>query len=706
MVFPSDNDIRRLISMKESDCSFFVLAVYSFIEAYMKSQMKSAGLAVTEQANFGDICKSYRELFQSRFGRFTQNERDFLKEMRKRKVETNKVRHEFASLSLEEARCAVKNLLSFYNIVDVKIKEKFQPLEAFLQEWTGRNPPSNSAMELLEANQRIRELGVQLRELMELSQEYQDFKVEFHKLEKKCQLAELERKDSEEKASAYRQQLQEYTRLQEEAQEKYGQYEEYISKLQRMITYTRTRNDFERSLLRLTAEQQEAVDRIRFKKDYLVKGSAGTGKSLMLLKTMEKLLAQDQGDLLFVTFTKSLVKYNAYVASLMEMGLSENDIKTADSFFISIMEKIFPGQGVIYQPTFQGKYAKQLKQFLHDKYPLHDVEVKDVFREATTFVWPNMVTREEYIDQMIDRDGQLVPLRQELRQVYWDAIDWLERQLDREQQWWHEYAKLRVARTLRESPLEDGEKLADHVFVDESQDLSVCTLSCIKAVCRKSLVLAGDRDQSIYRLPFPMSRTGIDIKGTSITLKTNFRNTVQINQVAERYRSLIPGMSQTSCPSPFRLGPPVELLEVDTSRQNVYSLMAQRVQLCVQELGYEPGNVCVIVNSKQMQGIQQELGKLGLEYMDIKDMDFSRGDKVCVSTIQACKGLDFPVVVLLADHRSHIHQGSYTPEQADKLERNMFYVAMTRAMDMLTVVTTTKSNSSVVTDIRKCIQET
>ena len=204
-----------------------------------------------------------------------------------------------------------------------------------------------------------------------------------------------------------------------------------------------------------------------------------------------------------------------------------------------------------------------------------------------------------------------------------------------------------------------------------------------------------------------MVRAGIDVRGNSITLKTNFRNTVQINQVAERYRSLIPGMNQAACPSSFRLGPPVELLEVDVGRQNVYTLIAQRAQLCVHELGYEPGNICVIVNSnqtKQMQSIQQELRKCGLAYGELKDMDFSQGDRVCISTIQACKGLDFPVVILLADHRSHIHTGSYSPEQVDRLERNMFYVAMTRAMDMLTVVTTSKAGNPVVTDIKACVQ--
>ncbi|MBQ8560507.1 MAG: UvrD-helicase domain-containing protein, partial [Spirochaetaceae bacterium] len=379
-MFPTDNDIHRLISMKDADSGFFVLAVYSFIEAHMKFQMKECGLTVAKDDTFQTISGEYQRLFQRRFGRLSPKEQTFFREMKRRKQDTNRVRHEFAALSVEEARCAAGNLLLFYTIVDEEVKGKLRPLETFLGEWGSRNPPADSGKELLEANQRIQELGAQLQELMEQSQEYQQFKVEFQRLERRCQLAELEKRDSEEKAASYHRQLEEYRQLQEESQTKFGQYEDYICRLQRMVTYTRTRNEFERALLRLTAEQEEAVSRITFKKDYLVKGSAGTGKSLVLLKTIEKLLSQSSGTCvpLFVTFTKSLVKYNAYVASLMEMGLSEKSIRTADSFFVSIMEHIFPGQGIDYKIDLKDKYAKPLRNFLRETYPQQELDVNDV----------------------------------------------------------------------------------------------------------------------------------------------------------------------------------------------------------------------------------------------------------------------------------------------------------------------------------------
>ena len=130
-----------------------------------------------------------------------------------------------------------------------------------------------------------------------------------------------------------------------------SEYQELIKNFSRIRDYMReffifgfkTRNDFEHSILRLTSEQQEAVDRIKFRKDYLVRGSAGTGKSLVLLKAVEKLIDETKDEeykpqINFVTFTTSLVKYNAYVAKLMEMGIAEENIKTADSFFKEILD--------------------------------------------------------------------------------------------------------------------------------------------------------------------------------------------------------------------------------------------------------------------------------------------------------------------------------------------------------------------------------
>ena len=57
--------------------------------------------------------------------------------------------------------------------------------------------------------------------------------------------------------------------------------------------------------------------------------------------------------------------------------------------------------------------------------------------------------------------------------------------------------------------------------------------------------------------------------------------------------------------------------------------------------------------------------------------------------MQNCKGLDFPVVLFLADHRVfNAEKGSAYDETTYMSQQfNMVYVALTRAMEMLYVYT-------------------
>ena len=92
--------------------------------------------------------------------------------------------------------------------------------------------------------------------------------------------------------------------------------------------------------------------------------------------------------------------------------------------------------------------------------------------------------------------------------------------------------------------------LFDYAFIDEAQDLAPCDLASVKRCARLCVVLAGDSDQSLYRSGFGFRRAGIDISGRTRNLKTNYRNTVQIHELAERYRALIPARTPKTRPKP------------------------------------------------------------------------------------------------------------------------------------------------------------
>ena len=52
-------------------------------------------------------------------------------------------RHQFQSLSVEEARAAIRDLFHFCKL-NKSVRDRFEPLKSQLSEWIQRIPPSNS----------------------------------------------------------------------------------------------------------------------------------------------------------------------------------------------------------------------------------------------------------------------------------------------------------------------------------------------------------------------------------------------------------------------------------------------------------------------------------------------------------------------------------------------------------------------------------
>ena len=78
--------------------------------------------------------------------------------------------------------------------------------------------------------------------------------------------------------------------------QKFDDLEKYLRYLGRLSLYTRTRMDYEQTISQLTPEQEQAVSDVKLKKDYLIKGGAGTGKSLVLIECLRRAIMQDEFD--------------------------------------------------------------------------------------------------------------------------------------------------------------------------------------------------------------------------------------------------------------------------------------------------------------------------------------------------------------------------------------------------------------------------
>ena len=113
-------------------------------------------------------------------------------------------------------------------------------------------------------------------------------------------------------------------------------------------------------------------------------------------------------------------------------SIPEENIKTADSFFKEILDFIIPKHYVNYSEQYVLNYKKIISDIISKYYDNKNITADDVFNEATTFIWPNMISKEEYLDEMIDRSGLKIALKHEQRIIYWDIISKLEEKLNQE----------------------------------------------------------------------------------------------------------------------------------------------------------------------------------------------------------------------------------------------------------------------------------
>jgi superfamily I DNA/RNA helicase len=236
--------------------------------------------------------------------------------------------------------------------------------------------------------------------------------------------------------------------------------------------------------------------------------------------------------------------------------------------------------------------------------------------------------------------------------------------------------------------------------MDEVQDLTAATHKMLKACCRRSLIFAGDADQSIFQSGFSFRRAGIDIAGRTMNLKFNFHNTAAIHDLADRYRAKAVDYDMESQPMAFGVGHIPKIFRAE-NRVQLLDLIASRVDLFVRILGYDPENIAVLAPLKDDLKLAKEaLAAKGFDTVNLHDDDFefSRTGAVRISTLESSKGLDFPVVLLFI-YRQPFFGSSFHEATTDKMTRNLVYVAMTSAMDHLCVFTLMDSKSGAIRDL-------
>jgi hypothetical protein len=316
--------------------------------------------------------------------------------------------------------------------------------------------------------------------------------------------------------------------------------------------------------------------------------------------------------------------------------------------------------------------------------------------EYARVVLPNgIVTREAYYK--VRRPGRGVALDRARRAAVWEVIEAYR-------------ARARIAGTidfpeaatvaaayLRRTGDARGEYVADHVLVDEGQDLGAAHWQLLRALAGEhadDLFIAEDSHQRIYGQRVVLSQFGIRIVGRSQRLSLNYRTTAQNLAYAitllegGSYVDLEEEAENSSSYRSARSGPAPRLIACGTLSDEL-----DRAADLVRDWAENteaPETVAVLVREqRQRDRLVTGLAERGVTIRAVDREHIKAGQPVAM-TMHRAKGTEFSKVLLFGVNQGAIPRPLRDEQYAEEAwtdallrERSLLYVAATRARDEL-----------------------
>lgn len=473
-----------------------------------------------------------------------------------------------------------------------------------------------------------------------------------------------------------------------------------VEELQRALDYP-----WDKWTVFLHPEQRQWVER-DYRGPARVSGSAGTGKTIVALHRAAYLARQHpDARVLLTTFSNTLA--NALKSKLNR--LLTHEPRLAERIDVYSLDAI----GLRLHKTHVGptKLAshKEIQQLVGDA--AKAVPGHKFGRHFLLTEWEHVVDAwqldhwEAYRD--VIRLGRKTRLPEAQREVLWDIFERVQTGLRNKGLVTASglFTALATALSARSSPV------FDFAVVDEAQDIGIAQLRLLVAmgggegsIRPNALFFAGDLGQRIFQQPFSWKSLGVDVRGRSRTLRVNYRTSHQIRSQADRL--LGPAVidvdgnaeDRSDTVSVFNGPPPRIQILGDTAKES--SVVGRWLEECVND-GILPHEIGVFVRSNAQISRAEEAVRLAdLPYQILDEHMVTEHDHVSVSTMHLAKGLEFRAVAVMAcdDEVIPLQERIETVgddgdlQEVYDTERQLLYVACTRARDRLLVTGTTPSS--------------
>lgn len=444
-----------------------------------------------------------------------------------------------------------------------------------------------------------------------------------------------------------------------------------------------------------------------------ISGSAGTGKTIVALHRAVYLARQYQDSrVLLATFSETLA--SALATKLQ--NLISNQPRLAERLEVQSMSAI--GARLYAAHWGRPKIATR-DQIVHILIDAAKVDPNLKFGQRFLLgEWSELVDAwqlrswEDYRD--VKRLGRKTRLSEAQRIALWAVFERAQEALKKKGLITQAEMFSRLAEkaaTLPHQPF-------DYVVVDEAQDVSIAQLKFLAAastsagqVRLNSLFFAGDLGQRIFQQPFSWKSLGVDIRGRSRTLHINYRTSHQIRAQADRL--LGPDVSDVDGNIEDRRGTvsvfngPVP--EIRSHKSEVEECEAVSGWLLDRiKDGLAPHELGVFVRSEaQIDRAAAAVRGAGIPFSVLDEHVEVANGQACVCTMHLAKGLEFRAVAVMAcddeviplQERVEAVTDDADIEEVYNTERNLLYVACTRARDRL-LVTSAINPSEFLEDFR------
>lgn len=441
-----------------------------------------------------------------------------------------------------------------------------------------------------------------------------------------------------------------------------------------------------------------------------VAGSAGTGKTIVALHRAVFLVrSHPESRVLLTTFSDTLA--NALRAKLRR--LISNEPRLGERLEVHSMNAIGLRLYEVNIGTPRISSGEVIRELLSKA--AGAVEGHKFSLQFLTTEWEQVVDAwqleswESYRD--VVRLGRKTRLHEPQRRVLWSIFERFRSALTARGLITQSDVFSRVTLKLKEV----AHPPFEFAVVDEAQDISVSQLRFLAALGAgrpNSLFFAGDLGQRIFQQPFSWKALGVDVRGRSFTLRINYRTSHQIRTQADRL--LGPEVSDVDGNKEERKGtistfngPPPDIMVLDTPEAEIKTVSQWLVKRM--DEGIVPHEIGVFVRSGAELGracAAVEDAKLPYKVLD-ENVETTTG-RASISTMHLAKGLEFRTVVVMACDDEVIPSQERIETVADdadledvyNTERNVLYVACTRARDHL-LVTSVDPASEFLDDLRK-----